>query len=854
MMFKKTLITTILGSTMLAGSITGFVSCSQQVKSNLANEISTTPSNDDKSHNIGFDQNIFNDINLEKPNYQPIDSNEYKLLMNFDDFNKNFTFDTVNILEDGLKTDIANYVYNMWVSSDKKLEIKLFKDFAYKYDKENKTISFEISLVVTNKTNNVKYFSFSGKDYYVPENHSSNLNIKVDSQKVNFYFIESNSTNKELGWKVDNVQINFLDQKSTVNNFSLALPNVGLHSLPYSINGVTSKNNYLDAEKEWDKYYFDQNQYRTYLENYLMDTTKMSIGLIGSSGNLLNSIANNPSLKDFLSGDGGSELINLLVYSNVIDKNISEFLKDLINPEVPLTIAIQNNVDAIAKFVTNNFDSDLVSEDLIKDILSIVSPNMSESQKEQIESLLSIIPENLSFIKNIVNLVFENKTSWDILEYVLTNYSQNIADNVGEITNNKDLVNDIIKLLQSLITKNESGTYQGILDVLSSQKILLKSLINAIFNLFGMGNSFGTLFDDLYTNNDKITVTNIQTALRDSIIPLTRFLGSSSNYKIENSYIKNLEFNGNKISYEYQIKFVFSTNFKFNLKPIYALLPNSINYNNIPIPVSLVLTYLPEWIEFGVDDSISLTFKSENNEVYKTPIKNADGSYTMGYTIPQNVKFEMNLPKAVQSIVGQYTYQIAWVNTLPWDFITSFLKTLVLKDYEFFDTVKLTNPQYVISNYEEEQYISDYHVSWKNITAQEINNLFNYVDPGTGNGKTYHVKSKPSLWKFEGNISGDQPTIKQENYQTILNSVLSFSNSVSNLPDNLKPVVSVVPVINGNIKAFGSIASAELTLKTIKVSVFFPFKILDTTNWDQTNKSGQVSFTNLFTKEFQFTK
>lgn len=671
---------------------------------------------------------------------------------------------------------------------------------------------------------------------------------------MNFYFIESNSTNKELGWKVDNVQINFLDQKSTVNNFSLALPNVGLHSLPYSINGVTSKNNYLDAEKEWDKYYFDQNQYRTYLENYLMDTTKMSIGLIGSSGNLLNSIANNPSLKDFLSGDGGSELINLLVYSNVIDKNISEFLKDLINPEVPLTIAIQNNVDAIAKFVTNNFDSDLVSEDLIKDILSIISPNMSESQKEQIESLLSIIPENLSFIKNIVNLVFENKTSWDILEYVLTNYSQNIVDNVGEITNNKDLVNDIIKLLQSLITKNESGTYQGILDVLSNQKILLKSLINAIFNLFGMGNSFGTLFDDLYTNNDKITVTNIQTALRDSIIPLTRFLGSSSNYKIENSYIKNLEFNGNKISYEYQIKFVFSTSFKFNLKPIYALLPNSINYNNIPIPVSLVLTYLPEWIEFGVDDSISLTFKSENNEVYKTPIKNADGSYTMGYTIPQNVKFEMNLPKAVQSIVGQYTYQIAWVNTLPWDFITSFLKTLVLKDYEFFDTVKLTNPQYVISNYEEEQYISDYHVSWKNITAQEINNLFNYVDPGANKGKTYHVKSKPSLWKFEGNISGDQPTIKQENYQTILNSVLSFSNSVSNLPENLKPVVSVVPVINGNIKAFGSIASAELTLKTIKVSVFFPFKILDTTNWDQTSKSGQVSFTNLFTKEFQFTK
>ena len=44
MKFKKTLITTVLGSTMLAGSITGFVSCSQQVKSNLANEISTSPS------------------------------------------------------------------------------------------------------------------------------------------------------------------------------------------------------------------------------------------------------------------------------------------------------------------------------------------------------------------------------------------------------------------------------------------------------------------------------------------------------------------------------------------------------------------------------------------------------------------------------------------------------------------------------------------------------------------------------------------------------------------------------------------------------------------------------------------
>ena len=852
MKFKKTLITTVLGSTMLAGSITGFVSCSQQVKSSLANEISTSPSNDDDSHNIGIGEKIADNINLNKPEYKSIDSNEYKLLMNFNDFSNNFTFDKTQFSEEGLKIDIANYVYNMWISSGKKLEVQLLKDFTYKYDAENNTISFEIDLVVTNKTNNVKYFSFSGKDYYVPEHHSSNLNIKVENQKVNFYFIESNSTNKELAWKVDNVSINFLNQKSVGNNFSLVVPSIGLYSLPYTVNGVTTKNNYLEAEKDWNKYHFSQAEYKTYLENYLKTTATMSIGLIGSSGNLLNSIANNPSLKDFLSGQGGEELINLLVNANVIDKDIALFLKDLINPSTPLTNAIHNNVDSIAKFVVNNFDSDLVSEDLLKDVLSIISPNMTESQKQQINSFLELIPENLSFVKNIVGLVFENKTSWEILEYVINNNSQHIVDNIGGMVNNKELVKDVVDLLKILLTKKD-GQYEGILDVLSKEKVLVKSLINAAFNLFGMGSSFAGLFDELYTNNNKITVANIQKALNDSVIPLAQFLSDSSNYKVETGYSEDLTFDGNKISYEYYIKFIFSKDFQFKLTPIYALLPDTINYNSIPIPVSLVLTYLPEWIQFGIDDSININFSAQNTEVYKTPTKNANGTYTMGFTIPQTVKFQMNLPKAVQSIIGQYTYQIFWVNTLPWDFITSLLKTLVLKDYEFFDTVKISNSKYVIANYEDEQYISDYHVSWKNISAQEVNQLFSYVEAGTGQGKTYNVKSKPTTWKFEGNITGDQPSITQTNQQNILNSVLTFSNSINNLPENLKPVVSIVPVMNGTIKAFGAISSAELTLRTIKVSVYFPFKILDTTNWNQESKTGELKFTNLFTKELQFT-
>ena len=850
MKFKKTLITTVLGSTMLAGSITGFVSCSQQVKSNLANEISTSPSNDDDIHNIGIDKKIADNINLNKPEYKSIDSNQYKLLMNLNDFTNNFTFDKTQFSEEGLKTDISNYVYNMWISSGKKLEVQLLKDFTYKYDAENNTISFEIDLVVTNKTNNVKYFSFSGKDYYVPEHHSSNLSIKVENQKVNFYFIESSSTNKELAWKVDNVSINFLNQKSVGNNFSLVVPSIGLYSLPYTVNGVTTKNNYLEAEKDWNKYHFSEAEYKTYLENYLKTTATMSIGLIGSSGNLLKSIANNPSLKDFLSGDGGKELINLLVNANVIDKDIAPFLNDLINPSTPLINAIHNNVDSIAKFVVNNFDSDLVSEDLLKDVLSIISPNMTESQKQQINSFLELIPENLSFVKNIVDLVFQNKTSWDILEYVIN--SQDIVDNIGGMVNNKELVNDVVKLLKILLTKKEDK-YEGILDVLSREKVLVKSLINTAFNLFGMGSSFAGLFDDLYTNNDKITVQNIQNALKDSIIPLAEFLSNSLNYKVETGYTTDLTFDGNKISYQYQIKFIFSKEFEFKLTPIYALLPNTINYNSIPIPVSLVLTYLPEWIQFGIDDSINLNFSAQNNEVYKTPTKNANGTYTMGFTIPQTVKFEMNLPKAVQSIIGQYTYQIFWVNTLPWDFITSLLKTLVLKDYEFFDTVKISNSKYVIANYEDKQYISDYHVSWKNILPQDVNQLFSYVDAGTNKGKTYYVTSKSSAWQFKGNIIGDQPSIPQENHQKILDSVLTFSNSINELPENLKPVVSIVPVMNGTIKAFGAISSAQLTLRTIKVSVYFPFKILDTTNWNQESKTGELKFTNLFTKELQFT-
>ena len=98
------------------------------LKSNLANEISTSPSNDDDIHNIGIDKKIADNINLNKPEYKSIDSNEYKLLMNLNDFSNNFTFDKKQFSEEGLKTDIANYVYNMWISSGKKLEVQLLKE------------------------------------------------------------------------------------------------------------------------------------------------------------------------------------------------------------------------------------------------------------------------------------------------------------------------------------------------------------------------------------------------------------------------------------------------------------------------------------------------------------------------------------------------------------------------------------------------------------------------------------------------------------------------------------------------------------------------------------------------------
>ena len=98
---------------------------------------------------------------------------------------------------------------------------------------------------------------------------------------------------------------------------------------------------------------------------------------------------------------------------------------------------------------------DLVSEDLLKDVLSIISPSMTESQKQQINSFLELIPENLSFVKNIVGLVFENKTSWEILEYVINNNSQHIVDNTGGMVNNKELVKDVVDLLKILLTKKD---------------------------------------------------------------------------------------------------------------------------------------------------------------------------------------------------------------------------------------------------------------------------------------------------------------------------------------------------------------------------------------------------------------
>ena len=139
------------------------------------------------------------------------------------------------------------------------------------------------------------------------------------------------------------------------------------------------------------------------------------------------------------------------------------------------------------------------------------------------------------------------------------------------------------------------------------------------------------------------------------------------------------------------------------------------------------------------------------------------------------------------------------------------------------------------------------------LLTQDVNKLFDYVDAGTEKGKSYSVQSKPTAWKFNGTITGDKPSIAQTNHKNILDSVLTFSNSINNLPENLKPVVSIVPVMNGTIKAFGAISSAQLTLRTIKVSVYFPFKILDTTNWNQESKTGELKFTNLFTKELQFT-
>lgn len=827
------------------------VSCSMSVETNenkVNNDLNLHPSEPENDYGI-LDQKIIDKIKDLNNDIYDVDSNIFGFDLKREDYIKNLDLSRKDLFPNVEKSkfiiDIYLFLEKIYKSSNSKIDLILNKE-SISFDESFNTIEGNIELLITNPYKIVRSIKIEGKEIFVPSYSTIQINLHIPKQSIKYNVVYNEKLGKNfLTWYIENAYVNVKNENQIqLINFNFN-NNCFSHALPYNIlNVFIEDKNYLN-EKKFTLKDIESNDLKNQIENHFIYNKNTILKYIGFSNDIFIKLSQNKRVNIFII-DSAPIIADILVASEIIPLDLRNFVESAIRSNKPLSQVIYDNKEFISKFILSLVKDDSIDADIINSLLKLIKPNMPQQDKDLFIKIINedLIPkEYLELLKTVLNFIFNDKTAFELIDYLL-----NSTINYSTFLPQEKVIVNTIKILKLFFKKEGNGfDYKNVLDILVNEKKELTVLLKDILGITGTSE----IIDSLYLNNSNFNVDKLKIVLEKVVIPFTAFLKNKNNYEITSNFKKNnnndeffYDKNTNKITYKYEMKFVFKQKFRLELNPIYDILPNNIKLANNSIPFSVMRSfgYLPDYIEFGVNDALEMLFHSKNQYLYLYPKKEQIG-YSFGYNVPYVLDTKFNMPNAFNSIFSQYKYRIFFIETIPWSFISTTVQLFMMVDYNFTGNIYINDKNWINVNYVEN--IPDLNVSfkWKDLTKDQLNQLMNQLE--NRNSNTYSVKDKDGGWH---NLVGKKPFVKNGKEQEILNLVLEFGTGVSLLPESQKPIVKIIPQVNGVISGFGSLAS--FAVKIVDVYVYFPSnnRVIDMNASKVSEK--QFVYNNAFKKTF----
>lgn len=791
-----------------------------------------------------LDANVYfekNNIKSSKSSYS-----DY-LEKNFNEVFSNISTVSNNVTIANFENDIYTFLKNVHIQTGNKLGIKLLTDFI-QYNNNANLISFKIKAIFFNPTGQDIFFEINDFNFKLKAHEQTEVLFTANNQKIDFKLLQLHN-NFFLGWKT-NIAFNIFKKDYIFNDFSFT--NNYSFVFPFSIDGIDARNNYFDVKDDKSNYKNITAEFvKKEIEENIKNNTSEVFELMSYLNPLVKGIASNPTIKQFLQ-QYAQDILNLTYRLKIFPSEFNDLLLLFLYDEEPLIKIISDNKKEISNLIAYLINDNSIKAEAIETFFDNI--NYESSQEEiykQIEGLKEFVKyffeENptididIEFVYAILDKMADKQTSsLDLLNYILNEKKEDLVNLISNFGILKSTVRLILNMATILFSNDGNNRILNAICQEESRSFLF-DLINSMISIVNpvQENRPSSLFYDLTLqiispNNINLNPFNLQNLFYDVILKMVNYFSDPNNYQIFNKF-KSFDFNNNFVSYQYFSTLQFQSKISLSFETIIDILPPSIKVNDVSLPSKVlknVLTQNGKVLEMQIfeGDQIDFQFYAKNEELIFDPIRMFNTHY-VNFSLPYNMTMTINMPKMLNSITTFYhTGPFNVSNNAIFATLIQFLENLVVRDYEFKGHLTITDYSQKITNYSEDVIVNSNYFKWKKIDNLFTHKIKQNIELIDSNKVMVNQINQGFMGQEIKQISltGKKPIFKNQN---IIDEIIDHTFEYKS---DIKPTIWIDPTVltNLNIKFMG-LDFGNLEINSLKIDVWFPYKVLDLTNPDK---------------------
>lgn len=646
--------------------------------------------------------------------------NEYNLIQNATEFSLNNSafLAQQKINNEGLKKDILQFFYQVYLNNDKKVSVLTdgFEHFNL-YDQK-----LSLSLRVVFNSDQKTHLVFLNEQ--IPfVNETIMLKLEINQAKlqpvirfVNDYYF--------LNWQIQQARFVINEKEVMVHNFIFNQNNKS-HAYNLIFENLTNKQNYFQLASKQDYLnHVDQATITRLVSSNIIHNFNQKLKLAYNANLILKILVTNPDIGSLIN-QAAVPIAHLLTETGYIPHELFSFFVSVLQSKSDaqggvLSLVLEHKaqlVEYLQSAISPTFATTFIG------ILDSFKPNMTAEEKEKALSLFNALPPQFGFIKSLIEAFLEQKS---LLELITLASTPSVVE-AFESTFQDKKASAILRLLHYFLQKKSNN---GVIDLLTQQRrnkgldqVVIFEYLQMVLDGINPNHNLQNLFLVFGADNPSFNKNNLTNALR-TFLTYSDFMLTSTkpdvinnyndqtltnvftNVTIQGKFISALVFDQahSQVSFDYQVSLSLKKQIKLDLKAWWELLPLSARINGKKLPSKfLSKNFFPHFINFGESDNgLLFNFVADKSQLFFAPIYSwKEQKYYSNYRFAYVLKVFYDDFNAVLSITKEYK-----TGFLPKGFITNIIVNVLLRSYHQHAYLDLTNwSQAVATNDDYDPYV-----------------------------------------------------------------------------------------------------------------------------------------------------